>query len=297
MQKQPSIWHDSVYHTTSRSQAAALFLTPLRLHDPKMACPIEGQKTGWCFASQEDDRVHVKPRGWVLSRLGGVKLLGHFENRGLIVLLLTPEGKDDPHPHVGAGPEGHRVTFAFGALTLVVIPGPRFRLRALSGKLLQRIAQGLDASVASMGFGILAAFTQHRRSPGQRLQTPGVLLARSVIPDFSQQPLRKPFSSTGKAAENTVGSVDQKMVFDDLLVLGNAFNDRQQLLEQVRHETCLRARGDCVGLQVRSVQLLINLGCHFGRGAVRSFSQGGLQVFDRGRHGTLRSGISLQGSG
>jgi hypothetical protein len=84
------------------------------------------------------------------------------------------------------------------------------------------------------------------------------------------------------------------MVFDDLLVLGNAFNERQQLLEQIQHETCLRARGDCVGLQVRSVQLLINLGCHFGRVAVRSFSQGGLQVFDRGRHGTLRSGISLQ---
>jgi hypothetical protein len=128
--EQPSIWHAEVYYAAFRCQAAALSLTPLRLHGLKMACPIERQKTGWYFASQETDLVLVRPHVWRLSRRGAMKPLGCYKDRGLIALLLVPQGKDDPYPYVGEGTDSHRMTFTLSALALVIVQSPVFPLGA-----------------------------------------------------------------------------------------------------------------------------------------------------------------------
>src|SRR5215471_3050115 len=89
--------HEQAYHAASRSQAAALSLTSRRLHDVEKPCSVEGQKTG-ALASQ---------RRMLLSGSGSMLLSSSFKYAWLVFFPLAPHGKEDAHPHVGQGANGH----------------------------------------------------------------------------------------------------------------------------------------------------------------------------------------------
>lgn len=218
----PSTRHKEVYHAASRCQAASLPETSHRLHGLFKVCQVEGQKTGCCFAS--------------LGSSPGMVSSGCLKYSGLIALCLEPHGMDHSHPHIRKGTHRDRMAFPFLALALVVLQGPRFRARRLPGKLLHGIAQRFNASIASMGLGIGATLKQDRRGPGQGLQTGGIAVAAAIIPDFCGHPRCKPLSSTGQTAEKLEVLMRQKKVSNDLIVLSNAFHNRQQLFDQSQQE-------------------------------------------------------------
>ena len=69
-----------------------------------------------------------------------------------------------------------------------------------------------------MGLGVVSALKDDWRGSSQRLQTAGIDVSSSLIPDFRQQPRREPFSSTGQTAEDRAVSMVQKKVFNHLVV-------------------------------------------------------------------------------
>src|SRR5260370_13678226 len=90
----------------------------------------------------------------------------------------------DPDPHICQCSHGDRMTFAFSALALVILHGPRLALRGLPGKLVQRIAQRFDAAQTSMRLGVHPALKQHGRGSSQSLQEAFILIALAIITDF-----------------------------------------------------------------------------------------------------------------
>src|SRR5260370_36860431 len=84
--RNPSTWHEEVYHATPRCQAASLSLTSRRLHGQDLECLVERQKTGCCFASAGYDPgaplVAVQ-----LQQLLDMVLLCSFKAAGLSSLL------------------------------------------------------------------------------------------------------------------------------------------------------------------------------------------------------------------
>lgn len=122
----PSPWHEEAYHAASRCQAASLPLTTRRLHGLEQPCQVEGQKTGRCFAS--------------LGSSSGMFSAGSGKDGRLIALFFEPHGIDHPGPDIGQGAHRDGMAFAFPALALIVLQGPRFGERRLPGKLLQGIA-------------------------------------------------------------------------------------------------------------------------------------------------------------
>src|SRR5579863_4393880 len=275
--------HEEVYHAASQCQAASLPLTPRRLHDQKHVCSLKSKKTGG-FASQT--RVCLRsPCMGQLSRLEGGRL---------IAFVLAPHGKDDSHPDVGKGTDRFGMTFALRSFALIVVPGPGFLLGTLPGKLVQSVAQRFTASIAAVGLGIGSALKDDRRGSSQRLQTAGIFITCSLIPNLRQQSRREPFSSTGQTAENRAVSVGQKKVGNRLVVCGNLLDKGQQLLDLNQHQAGFGARGDLVGSQMRLVQDRENLGSNSGRIGMPSLLQGLLNLLDRGADCGLWGGIGLQ---
>src|SRR6266566_3783782 len=138
--------HAEVYHAASGCQAASLSLTPRRLHDHKMACSLERQKSG-DFASQEQAGSGCP---------GDVETFCFLEDRSLIGFLLLPHGKNNAHPHVCQGSYSHTMAFSLRAFTLVIRSCPRLKSRGLPDKLLHGIAQRFDTGVALMHLGVVA---------------------------------------------------------------------------------------------------------------------------------------------
>ncbi len=106
---EPSREHEQVYHAASRCQAAALSLTPRRLHDLRRTCSVEGQKTGGL----------ASPRPAPLRGSGSMVLLGGFKRGSLVGALRGPHSLEHPQPQVGEGADGHRMTFAVLPLSMV----------------------------------------------------------------------------------------------------------------------------------------------------------------------------------
>src|SRR3989440_11157051 len=207
--REPSTRHEQVYHAAPRCQAASLPLTVWRLHGLFKACQIEGQKTGACFASQESARtarLEVLPLGSGL----GVQPLSRCKDAALIPLFLVPDGKDNPDPHISQRTQRLGVTFPLLALALIVVLRPGFALRTLPGKLLQRVAQGFDTGIASVGLRIGAACIGHRRCARQSLQTGGVCIALTIIADLCQQTRSQSLAGTGQTAEDLRVLMPQK---------------------------------------------------------------------------------------
>src|SRR6266571_1060358 len=167
----PSTRYEGMYHAAYGCQAALLPETSARLRGLKWTYRVESKKTAGFFA-----RLEMKqPDQYLLGRSACMLPLCGLKGDRLIAAVMDPHGKDDPDPHIGQCSHGDRMTFAFGALALVILSGPGFTLRGLPGKVVQRIAQRLDAAQATMRLGVHAALKQHGRGASQSLQTAGIL--------------------------------------------------------------------------------------------------------------------------
>src|SRR6266516_7847436 len=167
----PSTRYEGVYHAAYGCQAASLPLTAARLRGLKWTYRVASKKTAGFFARLE----MKKPDQQLLGRAACMLLLCGLKDDRLIAAVLEPHGKDDPDPHIGQCSHGYRMTFAFSALALVILHGPRLALGRLPGKLMHRIAQRFNTAHPPMRFGIHPALEQHGRGSSQRLQTAGIL--------------------------------------------------------------------------------------------------------------------------
>src|SRR6266480_3660223 len=256
--RKPSTWHGEVYHAAPRCQAAALTLTSRRLHGLKKACQVEGQKTGACFASQPSERMSQVSAG--LSRTRSMSTLCGFKGLWMITLMLVPDRKDDSDPDIGKCSHGLRVTFSFLAFALIIGSGPRFTLGRLPGKLVQGVAQGFDTRIASMRFGIGAAFIGDRRGASQGLQTGRFRIPCTIMPDLCEQTRSQSLSRTGRTTEDLVVFMCQKKSLDLLIVDGNLLKQGQQLFDQRLHQASFGTGRDRIGHQMRLMQGLDDLG-------------------------------------
>ncbi len=103
-------------------------------------------------------------------RLGdapGMSKLGSLKGRGLVRLLLGPDGKYDAHPNIGQSTHGDGVTFALGSFALVRGFGPQLRARTMKSKMVQGIAQGLNAAQPSRSFGIVPLWKRTGEVPAR----------------------------------------------------------------------------------------------------------------------------------
>src|SRR6266571_3399647 len=282
--------HEPVSHATRRGLAASLSQTSARWSGLFWACPVESQKQTGFLARVERDQHDVEP----LSRLACMLALRLLKGGALIAAMMQPHGKDDPDPHIGQRPDSHCMAFAFSSLTLVIVPGPRLTLRGLPSKLMKRIAQGFDAPQATMRFGVHAALIQHGRGSPQRLQTAGILVAASIIPDLSQQSWSQTLAGTWQALKDLMVLMGQKKGVNLLVVLRNLLDQRQQLTHQRQHQPRFGARGDGIRLQVRLMHLLENGDRHHFRIGMLCLSEDLLDLFQRSGHRFLWSGVGLQ---
>ena len=163
------------------------------------------KKAGFLAHAERDQRDLEALSGF--ARMLPLRLL---KGGGVIAVMMEPHGEDDPHPHIGQRSDGHRMAFALGPFPLIILLGPGFTLRRLPGELMQRIAQGFDASQAAMRFRIHAALKEHRRGSSQSLQTAGLLVAGAIIPDFCQQSWSQSLSCTRQALKNRMVLMGQK---------------------------------------------------------------------------------------
>ncbi len=239
--KSSSIEHEAVYHAASCCQAVSLSLTPRRLHAQKKTCSVEGKKTGR-FASQ---------RTALLSyRMTGMHLPSRLQRRTIIGLMRSEHSEDDSHPNVRQSTNRNAMAFAFRTLALIVSGGPGFLPSALPGKLMQRIPQRFDTAQTAVGFGVVPALKQDRRTASQGLQTGSTLIARGIITDFGEQTRSETFACSGQAQKDSIVFMAQKKAFNLLVVGGNLFEQRQQLCHQGQRQACIGARGHRSSLQV-----------------------------------------------
>jgi len=175
--------HEGVYHAARGCQAASLPLTASGLRGQKKACPVESEKTKGVFAAHK----RLSPLQWMSngsSSSTSVSLLCRLKDRRLIGLRLVPHGIDHTDPHIGESPHGDAMAFSLLALALIVFQGPGLRLRALPGKLVQSVAQGLHTRVAPMNSRVGPALEDHRSRASQCLQFGGIGIALPIIPNF-----------------------------------------------------------------------------------------------------------------
>src|SRR5258708_36882544 len=286
----PSTRYEGVYHAAYGCQAASLPLTAARLRGLKWTYRVESQKTAGFFARLE----RKKPDQRLLGRWACMLLLCGLKGARLIAAVMDPHGKDDPDPHIGQGSHGDRMTFAFSALALVILHGPRLALRGLPGKLVQRIAQRFDAAQTAMRLGVHPALKQHGRGSSQRLQTAGILVTRAIIPDFRKPPRSQPFACTRQARKELMVLMGQKKGLNLLVILSNLCDQRQQLTHQRPHQARFGARGHDIGLQVGLLQPLDNLGGDDRWVGMLCASEDLLDLFRRSCHRCLWGGIGLQ---
>ena len=286
----PSTRYEGVYHAASGCQAASLSLTAARLRGLKWTYRVESQKTAGFFA-----RLEMKqPDQYLLGRCACMLPLCGLKGDRLIAAVMDPHGKDDPDPHIGQCSHGDRMTFAFGALALVILSGPGFTLRGLPGKVVQRIAQRLDAAQATMRLGVHAALKQHGRGASQSLQTAGILGAAAIITDFRQQSWSQSLACTWQALKELMVLMGQKKGGNLLIILSDLLDQWQQLTYQHQHQACFAARGHGISLQMGLMQLLENLSGDGGRVGMLGSSEHLLELVDRSSHRRLRRGIGLQ---
>ena len=282
--------HGQVYHAAHRRQAASLSLAASRLRGLKQACQVEAEKTAGLFAAQETLRLAEERSGSVRRVLLSCLLKGD----SLILLPFRPDGKENTNPDIGQGANGNAMALAFSSFALVIGFSPWFKVCALPGKLLQSVAQGLNAAQASMSFLIRPTLEKDRRGASERLQASGPCIARPVIADFSQQTRSETFSSAWQRLEELVVSMPQKKTGDLLLVGGDLLHEGQELSHQCQHQARFGSGRDLIGKQLRLRQPLSNLlGDVLGLRMPRLL-EGGRDLLSRSGHGQLRRRIGWQ---
>src|SRR2546423_5326413 len=282
--------HEPVYHATHGCQAASLSLTAVRLRGRKWACQVESPKNAGFLAHVAYDQHDLELLGGSASML----LLRLLKGHGFIAGSLDPHGKDDPHPHVSQRTDRNGVAFAFCAFALIIVSGPWFTLRRLPSELMQGIPQGFDTAQPSMGFGVDPALIQHGRGSTQRLQTAGILVALAIIPDFCQQSRSQALACTWQALKDLMVLMGQKKGGNLLVVLSNLCKEWQQLTHQSQHQARFGPGDDGIGLQMRLLQALNDLGGDSQGIGMTCFLEDLRDLVCRGALGGLRSGIGLQ---
>ena len=207
---------------------------------------------------------------------------------------ICTEAAHDPDPHIGKGSDRHGVTFAFCALAVIIVSGPRFTLRRLPGELMQGIAQGFDTAQPSMGFGVHPALIEHGRGSTQRLQEAFILVARAIIPDFWKPSRSQALACTWQARKELMVLMGQKKGGNLLVVLSNLFKEWQQLTHQGHHQARFGAGDDGIGLQMRLLQAVNDLGGDSQGIKMTCFLEDVRDLVCRGTLGGLRSWIGLQ---
>src|SRR5262249_24948326 len=132
----PCNWHEEVSHVATRCQGKRSALTVYRLHGQNQIRQLQRQNTG-CWSVPPSHARLLWSASWNLSNAFGMHPLRRLKGAGLIPLLLVPDGKQDPDPHIGEGRYGDRVALPFCSFPLVIGLSPRFLLSRLPGELKQ----------------------------------------------------------------------------------------------------------------------------------------------------------------
>lgn len=162
----------------------------------KKACQGESEKPAGLFAAQE-----TPAQLFFLCSFSGrsrrMFSLSLLKSGCAVAAVARAHSEENPYPDIGQGTHGNCVAFALLSLALVVVSGPTCSLSTLPCELLECIAQRFAPCIASMRLGIVPTLKQDRRGKSQGLQTGSLSIAVRIIPNFSQQPRGKPFSSSG----------------------------------------------------------------------------------------------------
>ena len=282
--------HEPVDHATHGCQAASLSLTAVRLRGRKWACQVESPKNAGFLAHVAYDQHDLELLGGSASML----LLRLLKGHGFITGPLDPHGKDDPHPHVSQRTDRNGVAFAFCAFAVILVSGPWFTLRRLPSELMQGMTQGFDTAQPSMGFGVDPALIQHGRGSTQRLQEAFILVALAIIPDFWKPSRSQALACTWQALKDLMVLMGQKKGGNLLVVLSNLCKEWQQLTHQSQHQARFGPGDDGIGLQMRLLQAVNDLGGDSQGIGMTCFLEDLRDLVCRGALGGLRSWIGLQ---
>src|SRR5260370_41810012 len=138
-----------------------------------------------------------------------------------MAVFVPPRAIDEAHPDVGGGADRHTVGLALRAFALVIGQRPGFLLRRLPGKLLQGVAQGLQARKAFVRFGVIAALEGYWRGSGQGLDARGISIAGAIIAPFGQQTWGQALARTRQRPPQLLIVMAQKKGADGLVVAGD----------------------------------------------------------------------------
>jgi hypothetical protein len=195
-QQSPSKRHERTSRAARCSQAACWCLAS--------CCLRRGIRTGRVRRFPEKALV-PEPMRWLGSTRGMLALSGE-KGRLPVRLSLVPHRKDDTHPDVGQGANRHAMALPFLSFAVVVVLGPRFLLRARLRKLVQRIAQRLDAGKVLMHSSVVSALEGDRRGSGQRLNTFCSGIAMAIISPFDEHARRQADEGTGRLLKTSLSS-------------------------------------------------------------------------------------------
>jgi hypothetical protein len=223
-----------------------------------------------------------------------VGLSGLLKRRGVIGLLLLPDGVENARPHVCQGSHRDGMALSLSSFALIILLGPDFLVRTRPAKLLQGIAPGLDTAQPAMRDLLRPALKKNWRGAGESLPTAGTFIAAAVIAAFGQQTRSETFASSWQGLEELAVGMPQKKAFDLLVIVSNLLEERFQLVYQGQHQPRFGARRDRVGLQARLLELPSQVLGGFAGPWIPGLFQQGCQIFDRGRAGRLQGGIGAQ---
>lgn len=122
------------------------------------------------FLARETRMLREKPE---LGRSTCMLKLCLLKDSGLVAGSAHPHAINDADPDVCQGSNGHTVGLALSAFALVVGSRPGFLQCRLPGKLVQMVAQWLQAGKAFVGFSIIPTLERNWSSACQFLHTDG----------------------------------------------------------------------------------------------------------------------------
>jgi len=209
MQTRMQIEQEAVWQAVPRNQGEQTGWRTLSLRGRMRACSGSSENRCGFFAAQRD-------QAWSLwadcASSGPFAMLetSAFKDSRIVVLLLDPDGKNDPDPEIGQCTYSNGMTFALSSFALIVVQSPSFAMGGLPSKLLQSIAQGLDTAHTPMDFGVIATSKLNWCRASQGLQTGSITVALPIITNLGEQARRQSLARSGQTGKDLVVRVSQK---------------------------------------------------------------------------------------
>ena len=113
-------------------------------------------------------------------------------------------------PRYSTRSNGDRMTLALRSFALIIVFGPRLGASRRPGKLIQHIAQGLEAGGTALGMAIVPTLLGNGGRARQGLHLARTPVARPVISPFGQQPPSQPLPSARQAGKDGAVGMLQK---------------------------------------------------------------------------------------